>query len=130
MQLKQTIDAFLTGYFSTHERSKKTRVAYCSDLYQFAFYAGMDFDLSSLGGLHIEEWAVHLRNKGYSPASMRRKMVVLKVFCSYWVRRGVLIESPFWRVKLSLGRIEQLPRTLTESEMRTLLAQAGRDRPS
>src|SRR5437016_7795324 len=57
---------------------------------------------------------------------MRRKIVVLKVFCSYWLRRGVLAESPFWRVKLSFGRIEQLPRALTEPEIRSLLDHAGR----
>ena len=55
---------------------------------------------------------------------MRRKMVVLKVFCSYWVRKGVLNESPFWRIKLSFGRIAQLPRSLSQSEMRGLLVQA------
>jgi integrase/recombinase XerD len=58
---------------------------------------------------------------------MRRKMVVLKVFCSYWVRKGVLPESPFWRVKLSFGRIVQLPRALSETEMGDLLAQARQD---
>src|SRR6185369_14438135 len=55
---------------------------------------------------------------------MRRKMVVLKVFCSYWVRKGMLSESPFWRVRLSFGRIVQLPRALTEFEMNDLLGQA------
>src|SRR2546423_1882984 len=69
----------------------------------------------------------HLRTEGYAPALMRRKIVVLKVFCSYWLRRGVLTESPFWRVKLSFGRIEQLPRALTEPEMRSLLDYAGRN---
>jgi integrase/recombinase XerD len=126
MQLKQAIDEFLNGYFSTHERSQKTRTAYCSDLEQFRTFAGQEFNLVSLGGSLVEDWATHLRKEGYAPASMRRKMVVLKVFCSYWVRRGVLTESPFWRVQLSLGRIEQLPRALTEVEMRGLLAQAGR----
>ena len=126
MQLKQAIDEFVSGYFSTHQRSKKTRMAYSSDLEQFGSYAGKDFIFSTLGGPLIEDWAAHLRAKDYSPASMRRKIVVLKVFCSYWVRRGTLSESPFWRVKLSFGRIEQLPRALTETEMRTLLAQAGR----
>src|SRR6266511_3371607 len=127
MQLKQAIDEFLNGYFATNQRSKKTRVAYGSDLEQFGSYSGKDFALSELGGTLIEEWVAHLRKEGYSPASMRRKIVVLKVFCSYWVRRGELSESPFWRVKLSFGRIEQLPRALTETEMRTLLAQAGRN---
>lgn len=128
MELKQTIADFLSGYFSTHDRSKKTKTAYDSDLHQFAEYAGNDLLLESLLPALIEDWAAHLRQKGYSPASMRRKMVVLKVFCSYWVRRGELSESPFWRVKLSLGRIEQLPRALTEKEMRGLLTEAGRHR--
>src|SRR5689334_21475742 len=127
MQLEQAIAEFLNGYFSTHQRSGITRVAYSSDLEQFGLYAGKDFAFSTLGGPLIEDWAAHFRAEGYSPASMRRKIVVLKVFCSYWVRRGELSESPFWRVKLSFGRIEQLPRALTATEMRTLLAQAGRN---
>jgi integrase/recombinase XerD len=126
MQMKDAITEFVNGYFSTHERSKKTRTAYSSDLEQFCVYTGKEFELRSLKGPLIEEWAAHLRKEGYSPASMRRKMVVLKVFCSYWLRRGVLDESPFWRVQLSLGRIEQLPRALSETEIKGLMAQASR----
>jgi len=126
--LAQAINEFFNGYFSTHERSIKTKVAYRSDLDQVAAYAGRDFTLSSLDPLFIEKWAADLRMKEYSPASMRRKMVVLKVFCSYWVRRGLLSESPFWRVKLSFGRITLLPRSLNESEIRRLLIQAKHNR--
>jgi integrase/recombinase XerD len=127
MQLDQAITEFLNGYFSTHDRSKKTEMAYKSDLEQLAAYAPKECSLSSLDPGLIESWAADLRTKSYAPASMRRKMVVLKVFCSYWVRKGVLSESPFWRVKLSFGRIVQLPRALTESEIRDLLAQALRN---
>jgi integrase/recombinase XerD len=126
MQLKNAIGHFVSGYFSTHERSNKTRTAYTSDLEQFGAYAGNQLEVISLSGNLIEEWAAHLRKEGYAPASMRRKMVVLKVFCSYWLRQGLLNESPFWRVKLSLGRIEQLPRALSESEMQGLLTHATR----
>lgn len=124
MLLNQAIDDFFLGYFSTHERSAKTRVAYRSDLDQVAKHATRDFELTSLTPAFIESWAADLRLKKYAPASMRRKMVVLKVFCSYWVRKGALSESPFWRVKLSFGRITQLPRALSETEMRGLLIQA------
>ena len=124
MLLAQAINQFLSGYFSTHERSAKTKIAYRSDLDQVAAYAGRRFTLSSLSPSFVENWAADLRTRNYSPASMRRKMVVLKVFCSYWVRKGGLKESPFWRVKLSFGRIAQLPRSLSESEMRGLLIQA------
>src|SRR5205085_511752 len=118
---------FLRGYFSTHERGKKTKAAYGCDLAQFLEFAGEGLGLLALDGSVVERWAAHLLREEYSPASIRRKMVVLKVFCSYWVRRGTLPESPFWRVKLSFGRIEQLPRALTEREMRSLLSRAWRN---
>jgi integrase/recombinase XerD len=124
MQLKEAIGDFVIGYFSTHERSVKTKTAYGSDLEQFGMYVGQELELSCLEGTLIEQWAAHLRKEGYSPASMRRKMVVLKVFCSYWLRRGMLNESPFWRVKLSFGRIQQLPRALSETEIQGLLTYA------
>src|SRR5437660_7453555 len=127
MELKEARVGFLTGYFSTHERRQKTRVAYQSDLAQFQQFAGKKAELKAVSGSLIENWAAHLQKDEYSPASIRRKMVALRVFCSYWVRKGVLAESPFWRVKLSFGRIEQLPRTLTKKEIRALLAQAKRN---
>ena len=81
MLLVQAIDEFFNGYFSTHERSAKTRITYRSDLDQMAAHAGKDFALISLNASFIENWAADLRRRN-SPASMRRKMVVLKVFCS------------------------------------------------
>jgi len=127
MHIDQACTEFLSGYFSTHERMKKTRAAYCSDLAQFRTFIGEDIDLLTLDGALIERWAAHLRQEAYSPASIRRKIVALRVFCSYWVRKGTLPESPFWRVKLSFGRVEALPRTLTRREIRKLLAQARRN---
>lgn len=106
---------------------KKTRAAYCSDLTQFRVFVGEDIEMLTLDSALIERWTAHLRHEEYSPASIRRKIVALRVFCSYWVRKGTLPESPFWRVKLSFGRMVALPRTLTRREMRKLLAQARRN---
>jgi len=127
MDLKQANSEFLNGYFATNERSDKTRVAYSSDLSQFTSFAGGAAILSNIDSAKIEEWAAHLRTQNYAPASLRRKIVVLKVFFSYWVRKGVISESPFWRVKLSFGRVQPLPRTLTVVEAKALLGQAKRD---
>jgi len=124
MQLKQASAEFLSGYFSTHQHRSKTKVAYSCDLSQFVTFVGEETALLSVSATIIENWAAHLHEERYSPASIRRKMVALRVFCSYWVRKGTLPESPFWRVKLSFGRIQQLPRALTEGEMRALLCQA------
>jgi integrase/recombinase XerD len=130
MQLGRAHKAFLSGYFSTHDRQQKTIAAYRSDLAQFHEFAGKGVCLRTLSAVLIERWAAHLKEKEYSPSSIRRKLVTLRVFCSYWVRKGILSESPFWRVKLSYGRIEQLPRTLTEREMKALLHQAHCNRSS
>jgi integrase/recombinase XerD len=124
MNLNRAKAEFLSGYFSTNRRTKKTETAYDSDLRQFLRFAGRNRTLRSVSGTVIEEWAAHLRNENYAPASIRRKIAALKVLCSYWVRRGTLAQSPFWRVKLSFGHIKQLPRTLTEGEIRALLAEA------
>jgi integrase/recombinase XerD len=130
MQLNQACSKFVSGYFSTNERAEKTRTAYCSDLKQFNLFAGEYILLKSVSGALIERWCAHLRHEGYAPTSIRRKLVVLRVFCSYWVRRGSLRESPFWRVKLSYGRVEQLPRALSAREMRKLLTQARKNNSS
>ena len=130
MHLNQACTKFVSGYFSTNERTKKTRAAYRTDLTQFYVFAGADLLLKSVSGVLIERWGAYLRQQGYSPTSIRRKMVVLRVFCSYWVRKGSLRESPFWRVKLSYGRVEQLPRALRAREMRKLLSQARRNNSS
>lgn len=127
MRLNEANVEFLRGYFSTQALGHKTEAAYRSDLVQFVAFVGEEFDLLSLSSSVIENWAAHLREEEYSPASIRRKIVALRVFCSYWVRKGVLPESPFWRVKLSFGRIEQIPRALTEREIRSLLKRAWRN---
>lgn len=123
MHVARASKEFFVGYFSTNDRRDKTRTAYVCDMAQFIAFTGDKVDLLSLKNTHIEQWAAHLKNEGYAPASIRRKIVVLKVFFSYWVRQGTLPESPFWRVKINLGRIVQLPRTLSEEEMRSLLNQ-------
>jgi integrase/recombinase XerD len=127
MQIDKARKEFIRGYFSTNDRGEKTKKAYICDMGQFQAFTGKDFDILLLKNTHIENWAAQLKKRGYSPASIRRKIVVLKVFCTYWVRSGVLSESPFWRVQINFGRIIQLPRTLTEQEMRAMLGQAQKN---
>lgn len=124
MHLEQAILEFILGYFSTNDRRKKTKSAYIADLLQFEAFLGQTFIISSLQGTDIERWAAKLKELEYSPASIRRKLVVLKVFCNYWFRKDVLSHSPFGKVKINVGRIIQLPRTLTVEEIRRLLSHA------
>lgn len=126
MRLGRAIGQFLSGYFATRDRSEKTEKAYACDLEQFGRFAGPRREFDSLDPDLIEAWAGELKCREYAPASIQRKMVSLRVFCHYWLRKGLLDESPFWRVKLSFGRVQQLPRTLTEDEIRKLIEEARR----
>ena len=124
LELGQAIIQFFGGYFATHQRADKTIKAYKTDLRQFQAFAGKDLNLTSLTSETIESWSSYLKAKNFSPATVRRKIVALRVFISYWMRKGTIRESPFWRVQLSYGRTEQLPRSLTEREIQTLLGTA------
>ena len=127
MRLGSAIGQFLVGYFATRDRSDKTYKAYACDLQQVGKFLGADHELAALGPEEIERWAAELKRRDYAPASIQRKMVSLRVFCHYWVRKGEIDQNPFWRVRLSFGRRQQLPRTLTEGEIRRLLDQARTD---
>jgi len=124
LSLDQATLEFLRGYFATHERADKTIRAYKSDLCQFKAFVGTRLLLTSITSETIESWSSHLKSRNYAPASVRRKVVALRVLVSYWMRKGIIRESPFWRVQLSYGRTEQLPRSLTEREIHMLLATA------
>ena len=124
MLLDRAIGQFLSGYFATRDRSDKTEKAYACDLAQFGKFAGGEREVAALDPDLIEAWSGELKRREYAPASIQRKMVSLRVFCHYWVRKGLLEDNPFWRVKLSFGRIQQLPRTLAEDEIHRLLGEA------
>jgi site-specific recombinase XerD len=126
MRLKRAIEQFLSGYFATRDRSENTEKAYACDLEQFGRFAGAGRRMEFLDPDLIEAWAAELKNREYASSSIQRKLVSLRVFCHYWLRKGLLDESPFWRVKLSFGKVPQLPRTLAEDEIRKLLEEARR----
>ncbi len=104
MRLAAAIGQFLSGYFATRDRSEKTEKAYACDLEQFGRFAGAEREVAAIDPDLVEAWAGELKRREYAPASIQRKMVSLRVFCHYWVRKGLLEDNPFWRVKLSFGR--------------------------
>lgn len=127
MNINEASRTFFELYFSTHIRQTKTQVAYISDIKQFEKFVGKMTDIAKINHEDIERWIASLKERGYKPASIRRKAVVLKLFFSYWVRKGSLSESPFWRAQTHFGRITNLPRALTAGEMSSLLKQTHRD---
>lgn len=126
MKLSEAVSEFQRGYFSTHKRSPRTRAAYGIDLAQFEAWLGDDRPLASLTPEDLERWAAELERRAYASSSIRRKFATLRVFLTYWVRKGVLERSPLWMIRLDLAPQKTLTRTLTVDEMRRLLEAAHR----
>jgi integrase/recombinase XerD len=74
----------------------------------------------------LEEWATSMRSDGYSGTSVRRKFATARVFFAYWLRKGILEQSPLWRIRLDLGRELILPRSLSPGEAQRLMEEAWR----
>ncbi len=124
MYLRRAIDQFEIGYFETTDRSDKTIRAYIADLKQFHKFLDKNFKLTSITPEMVESYAVHLKKEGYAPASMQRKLMSLKVFFNYWVRKRTIPNSPFWHLKLNLDKAQTLPKALSMDEIQRLLQKA------
>src|SRR5579872_4852653 len=130
MNFKDAVDAFVTGYFSTCNRSFKTQAAYKIDLKQLTAHVGRAADLATIDAECLERWATNLRAADYSASSIRRKFATARVFFSYWVRKGGLDKSPLWRIRLDLGRERVLPRNLSPDDATRLMEEVWRRLPN
>jgi len=83
-------------------------------------------DLSLITPEQLEAWARELQNQGYAAASIRRKFATVRMLFRHWVRRGQLVRSPLWSIRLDLGRERVLPRNLAVSDTQRLIETAWR----
>lgn len=126
MYLYKSIEQFSNLYFSTSNHSKKTIQSYKIDLTQFKKFIGKNIKISSIEPEIIENWAIALKEKEYSPASIQRKLTTLKIFFNYWVRKNKLSTSPLWKLKINFGNARVLPKILDENEITTILSKSNK----
>lgn len=124
MKLKTAADTFMREYFAGRRRVPKTQAAYRTDLDQVCQFAGKASTLSIVTQQFVAKWFKDVKAKGYTPATLRRKVAVLRVFCAFWVQRDYLSESPFWRLKLDIGAIHQPTSVLGAKAILALLTEA------
>lgn len=124
MLLCKAIELFIDGYFATCQRSQKTISAYRGDLEQFRQLRPQREVLGAVTPEALEGLAQHFKQAGLAPASIRRKLAVIRIFFNYWTRKRVLDRSPLWLLRFDVGKVTPLTRTLTRDEARKLLQQA------
>ena len=89
------VDAFLASL-----ENVRTREAYALDLAAFARYAGaQDVDPFAFTRVDAEAFRNALRDAGYAPATIARRLAALRSFFAYCTDVGTVAVSPFARVR-------------------------------
>jgi len=135
--MNERIEAFLTYLHAERNLSPNTVSAYRNDLQQFADFleseaqrqGGKDFALASIDRDLISAYFLHLRDRGYSSASIARKTAALRSFFQYLRRTGEVASDP--TVGIGSPEVKKpLPRTIEDDHVRALLSFCeGRDTP-
>src|SRR5207302_3577185 len=126
--MNERIEAFLAYLQGERSLSPNTVSAYRNDLLQFADHmrseaqrqGGTDFALSTIDRDQITGHFLHLRDRGYSSASIARKTAALRSFFQYLRRMGEVGTDP----TQGIGSPEvkkPLPRTVEDNQVRALL---------
>jgi integrase/recombinase XerD len=135
--MNERIDAFLVYLEGERSLSPNTISAYRNDLLQFADYlraeaerqGGRDFAVSTIDRDLIMTYFLHLRDRGYSAASIARKTAALRSFFQYLRRTGEVASDP----TQGIGSPEvkkPLPRTVEDDHVNALMTfLALRDTP-
>jgi integrase/recombinase XerD len=131
------IDAFLTHAQSERSLSPHTVSAYRNDLRQFAEFLRAEGERAGGGGIALASvdrerlggFFLYLRERGYSPATIARKVAALKSFFHYLRRAGQIAVDP----TEGIGSPEvkkALPQPISADDVQVLLEHAqSRDTP-
>ena len=117
------IESFLDYLRLERNYSDKTILAYRKDVDQFAEFIQEQMFVSSLVDVTselIREWIVSLMDKGYTSASINRKLSTLRSFYKYLLRKRLVEINPLLKVVAPKKR-KSLPVFVKESDMDKLL---------
>lgn len=135
--MHERIEAFLQHANRERSLSPHTVSAYRNDLRQLAEFleaeahrqGGAGLALSSVDRERLGGYFLYLHERGYSPATVARKVAALKSFFHYLRRVGEIAADPTEGLE-SPGVKKSLPQTISADEVHVLLSHARqRDTP-
>jgi len=120
--MKQDIAAFLDHLVRARGSSQNTIAAYRNDLNQLSDFMSAEKEKGILSTQEdlLLAYLVHLKGKGYSPATSARKVASARSFFKFLVENGRLKENPV-RNLASPPVNKKAPRVLSQSEYMKLL---------
>ena len=119
------IDSFLQ--FLTYEKrySQHTVASYGADLEQFSTFLKHHYEIPAAEkATHpmIRDWIVHLSNSGLSKRSINRKIITLRSYFKFLIKRGLSEKNPVLGIK-ALKTSGTLPHFIREEDMQKILDQ-------
>ena len=112
----QYFNDFINNLKITKNLSRKTLVAYSSDLKQFSHYEQNILSPDIRAFIAYLTSDLHLKD-----SSVRRKIITLKNFYGFLVEGEVLESTPFQKLKFRFKQEKRLPKTLSIKEVSKLL---------
>lgn len=125
--LLQHLQGFLDYLRVEKSAASLTLLSYETDLCQFfAFLAGKkqlaleDLDVEFINHITAREYLVHMQDKGWSRATMARKLAALRSFVRYLCRENILESNPIAAVSTP-KQDKRLPQFLYPQEVHMLM---------
>ena len=113
-----SINEFISTNKSTKNLSDKTSLAYLSDLKNFMTFVNNE----TLDENIIIRYISHLiHEKQLKDTTIKRKLIVLKMYFSYLMEEGYIDQNYYNFHKFKFRQEKRLPKTLTVSEVKKIL---------
>lgn len=123
MQLTDHASTFEPWLRSTQDLSPHTVRAYDDDVRSFVRFLGHPFAVSDLTEAHFYRYVEHLSSeRNLSPTSVRRRLSGLRRFCRWLHQEAIVDEDPMTTVHIRVSRPRRLPRAISDTDVRHLLA--------
>ena len=128
--MEERVREFLNFLEVERRYSNNTITAYENDLLQFLDFLKKESkepinDWNKISRERILDFLIHLKEKGYSAATLARKIAAIRSFFSFLYREEVISENPVEEVKGPKPR-KHLPKVLTFEEILLLLEQPSK----
>lgn len=83
-------------------------------------------DISTIDTVKVQDYLIHLLDKGRAVKTVRNHMSAIKVLCDFLAARGYISDNPVHGIK-SLQLPQEIPVCLTDSEVKTAYKVAKRE---
>lgn len=116
----QNIDNFIRKTQSTKNLSRKTILAYKSDISDYLHFLNDSVSETDIDDIY--SYINHLSQRELKDTTIKRKIISLKLFYSYLYNENIISENPFFGIKFSFRQEKRLPKTLSVKEVSHLLS--------